>query len=437
MKHPASGAVQKNCPLQMSLSFFHAPTGSGAPRCAQKMRREIASGRYALTTPGWSADVFHTIEQTPADWDAAAPPDDIFLQRPFLSAIEYRAPEGMSFAYVVFYFHNRPAGIAYGQLLDLRIKKSLEAPLAADKGWQHSVKSFIAGLGHFQMLVCGNMLLTGEHGFYFQDENLEEPEIARLLDQSFQAVASSFRSRGRKVDLVMVKDIAPCCQGVSETLSNLGFCDFSFQPNMTLRLPPQWKTFNDYLEAMSSKYRIRARRAFKKRNGIVRRELNTQMTSIEAPAMYALYSEVAAHSDFNAFDLHPGYFTELKNTFPELFRVFGYYMDDELVGFCTTMRNGDALEAHFLGFKAAVNTQYQLYLNMLYDMVGTAIEEGVPELVFARTAMEIKSSVGAEAQPLDCRLRHYSPLFNRLMPFLIRLLEPAVEWTPRHPFREE
>lgn len=437
MKQSASGAVQKNCLLQLSRSFFHTAAGGSAARCARKMQQKTVSGRYDLALSGWSVDVFHSIEQAPADWDAGAPPNDIFLQRPFLSAIEYSAPEGMAFAYVVFYLHNRPAGIAYGQLLDLRIKKSLEAPLSANRGRLRALKSFIAGLGRFQMLVCGNMLLTGEHGFYFQHEKLEEPEIARLLDQAFEAVAGSFRRRGRKVDLVMMKDINPCCKGVSATMARLGFCDFSFQPNMKLRLSPAWKTFNDYLEAMSSKYRIRARRAFKKRNGIVRRELSPQMTAIEAPAMYALYRDVAAHSDFNAFDLHPGYFTELKNTFPQLFRVFGYYMDDELVGFSTTMRNGDTLEAHFLGFKDAVNSQYQLYLNMLYDMVGTAIEEGVAELVFARTAMEIKSSVGAEPQHLDCRLRHYGPFSNRLMPFLIRLLEPTVEWTPRHPFREE
>ena len=153
--------------------------------------------------------------------------------------------------------------------------------------------------------------------------------------------------------------------------------------------------------------------------------------------MHELYREVAAHADFNAFDLHPGYFTSMKQAFPQDFRVFGYYQQDELVGFCTTIRNGQSMEAHFLGFRNHLNASHQLYLNMLYDMAQTAIESGAYELVFARTAMEIKSSVGAEPQQLDCRLRHYHGPSNRLMPFFIRLLEPSVQWVQRHPFRTE
>jgi hypothetical protein len=36
-----------------------------------------------------------------------------------------------------------------------------------------------------------------------------------------------------------------------------------------------------------------------------------------------------------------------------------------------------------------------LYLNMLYDMIAYSINKGFKEIIFARTALEIKSSVGA------------------------------------------
>jgi len=206
---------------------------------------------------------------------------------------------------------------------------------------------------------------------------------------------------------------------------------------LVLPIQSSWRRFEDYLEAMSSKYRVRARRAVKKMDGLTRRELSETMVELEEKSMYALYCEVASHAEFNAFELHPGYFTAMKQAFPQHFRVFGYYQNDELVGFCTTMRNGHSMEAHFLGFRSALNATHQLYLNMLYDMVKTAIESGASELVFARTAMEIKSSVGAAPQQLDCRLRHYHGLSNRLMPFFIRLLEPTAEWVQRHPFRAE
>lgn len=435
MNHPATSAARKRCAIKNSLSFFAAPSTDNAAPCASAAFQESPGTQVALELKDWTARIFYSMPDTPQDWDEMAPGNDIFLQRAFLTAVENCPPQGMAFAYIIFYHQEKPAGIAYGQLLDLRIKKSLEASLSRRKGVWNSIKSLLAGLGRFQMLICGNMLLTGAHGFHFRNQHLKEPAIAALLDGAFKATAGHFRRGGRKVDLFMVKDINPCCKGVSDALAGNGFSDFSFQPNMKLQLHTSWKSIEDYLEAMSSKYRIRARRAFKKREGLIRRELNAHMTELESPAMYALYKEVAAHADFNPFELHPDYFHALKKTFPKQFRVFAYYSGDELMGFYTTMRNNDNLEAHFLGFRDDANNRRQLYLNMLYDMVGTAIEEGVSELVFARTAMEIKSSVGAEPEQLDCRLRHNHGLSNRLMPFFIRLLEPNAEWVQRHPFR--
>jgi hypothetical protein len=437
MKHPAPEAVSKPCAIQNALSFLYTPVSEATGLCRRSATASDAVKDISLPLPGWTARVFSSLDQTPEDWDLVAPDDDVFLQRNYLSVTEQCAPDGMAFAYIVFYKQARPVGLAYAQLLDLRIKKSLEAGLQAERGLFQQIKSLLAGLGRFQLLVCGNMLLTGAHGFHFSVEGLREDQIARLLDSAMETVAHQFRCCGRKVDLVMVKDISPCCKGVSAQLNEMRFSEFSFQPNMVLPIQPSWRRFEDYLEAMSSKYRVRARRAVKKMDGLTRRELSETMVELEEKAMYALYREVASHAEFNAFELHPGYFTAMKQAFPQHFRVFGYYQNDELVGFCTTMRNGHSMEAHFLGFRSALNATHQLYLNMLYDMVKTAIESGASELVFARTAMEIKSSVGAAPQQLDCRLRHYHGLSNRLMPFFIRLLEPTAEWVQRHPFRAE
>ncbi|MCB9266125.1 MAG: GNAT family N-acetyltransferase [Lewinellaceae bacterium] len=134
-------------------------------------------------------------------------------------------------------------------------------------------------------------------------------------------------------------------------------------------------------------------------------------------------------------NLPKGYFPALKQAMPQEFRVFGYYLDDVLVGFCSTLRNGE-MEAHFIGFKPEVNLKYQLYLNMLYDMIRAGLEEEqVERVVFSRTALEIKSSVGAEPVEMYCYLRHLNPVLNRALPTLVRWLEPEKEaWRQRHPF---
>lgn len=429
-------ASEEHCPLFslqlmsdccLPLSIAKSPSkNTSAP--------EAPGGRKQLPVEGWSVQIAHTFHEVAHIW---RPPANIFLQGAFLEALEQFPPRGMAFAYVVFFYENKPAGIAYGQLADLKIQESLAAPLSATTGLAGRLKQQLAGLARYQLLVCGNMLLTGSNGFFFVSKELSEALVATLLETAFREVADSFRRRGRNVNLIMVKDISPCCPGVSQTLSRRRFHDFTFQPDMNLAIDPAWKTAEDYLNAMSSKYRVRARRASKKGLGIARRELHTAIARLEAPTLYALYMDVASRADFNPYELHPEYFVALKKALPEHFRIFGYYLQDELVGFFTMIRQQEKMEAHLLGFKNDLNSSHQLYLNMLYDMVGIAIEEGATNLGFARTAMEIKSSVGAIPQHLDCRLRHELPIANKLMPFFIRWFEPNDAWIQRHPFRKD
>jgi len=400
----------------------------------QALNLVASNEKIPLPINGWSIQLAHSFRDI-ADYWISSP--NIFLQGNFLATLEAFPPKNMSFAYVVFFYEQKPAGIAYGQLVDLKIRESLSAPLSATRGLLGQLKQQLAGLARYQLLICGNMLLTGANGFHFTSPQLSGNLVATLLESSFQKVAESFRSRGRTVNLLMIKDINPCCPEVSQTLSTLHFHDFTFQPDMSLPIDKTWKNKEDYIQAMSSKYRVRARRAFKKGLGLSMREFNLAVAELEGPALHKLYLEVAARADFNPYELHPEYFVALKRALPDQFRIFGYYLQDELVGFYTAIIHKEGMEAHLLGFKNSANLSHQLYLNILYDMVGLAIEEGVSILGFARTAMEIKSSVGAVPQHLDCRIRHELPIANKLMPFFIRWFEPKAAWIQRHPFRKE
>ena len=97
--------------------------------------------------------------------------------------------------------------------------------------------------------------------------------------------------------------------------------------------------------------------------------------------------------------------------------------------------NHDELEAHFLGFDKKMNIQHQLYLTMLYNKVKKAIHLGSKKVVFARTAMEIKSSVGATPKELCIYLRHENALLNKVVSPIINLLNPEEKWVQRHPFK--
>jgi hypothetical protein len=72
---------------------------------------------------------------------------------------------------------------------------------------------------------------------------------------------------------------------------------------------------------------------------------------------------------------------------------------------------------------------------MLYDMIGYSINKGFEEIIFARTALEIKSSVGAKAVNMYGLMEHSTTILNKKIGKIFRYLEPKTVWQERNPFQ--
>jgi hypothetical protein len=72
---------------------------------------------------------------------------------------------------------------------------------------------------------------------------------------------------------------------------------------------------------------------------------------------------------------------------------------------------------------------------MLYDMLGCSIHNGFKRINFGRTAMEIKSSIGAKPEQLFGWMQHKNTMVNRNLGFIFNLLEPKAKWIERNPFK--
>ena len=72
---------------------------------------------------------------------------------------------------------------------------------------------------------------------------------------------------------------------------------------------------------------------------------------------------------------------------------------------------------------------------MLYDMIAYSINKGFKEIVFARTALEIKSSVGAKPEKMYGFIKHQNPIIDSKIEKLFGYLEPQIDWKERNPFK--
>ena len=148
-----------------------------------------------------------------------------------------------------------------------------------------------------------------------------------------------------------------------------------------------------------------------------------------------LYLHVASNAPFNTFYLPKQHFSVLKEKLLSDFMLVGYFLDEQLIGFKTMISNGEVLDTYFLGYNDTIQKGKMLYLNMLYDMTSHAIHNGFSKIIFGRTALEIKSSIGARPEEMVGLMKHSSKLINRFLPFFFNYLEPKTVWQERNPFQ--
>ena len=75
-----------------------------------------------------------------------------------------------------------------------------------------------------------------------------------------------------------------------------------------------------------------------------------------------------------------------------------------------------------------------MYQNILYAFIELGIELNVDKISFGRTALEMKTTVGAVPKNYNAYLRLENRVVNHLVKSFLPT-EPSTDWTPRNPFK--
>jgi len=299
-----------------------------------------------------------------------------------------------------------------------------------------SMRKSASKLAKFSTLICGNVLLTGEYGFYFSDKTFLYVEQFRIVEKALDQICKLLSKNGYPSGPILMKDYYKDKEFSLNNLDKSKFTEFAVQPNMILNLDESWNVFDDYLKAIKSKYRVRAKRAFKKLGtDVEKRELSIQDVEKYQQRIFDLYLETASEADFNLFTLPVNYFNLLQEYLGDKIKIVAYFLGEEMIGYYTILFNTEYMEAHYLGYDKSKNAARQIYLNMLFDLIKEGINAKAHKIQFARTALEIKSSVGAIPYDMLCYLKHKTGWKNAMLPKLLTFMVPEKEWKPRTPFK--
>lgn len=374
--------------------------------------------------------LYSTVASLPDNWDILAK-SNIFLSTAYLSVLEQSAPENLTPHFIGLFKGETLCGVALAQYINLNGVNTLGQ---REKGF--CVKEYLFKKFSSQVLVLGNNMLTGQNAYLLSEDTNEVLALAEF-EKALLALKKQYRKKCVYINLITIKDFNKSEFPDFDAAGYMGYYKFCTQPNMIFSRRPYWKNMDDYLADLGTKYRTQYNRARKKADGIEKRQLSCEEIKAQNATIQELYLTVAGNASFNTFHLPQDHFYTFKKLLGDNFRFYGYFLDGKLVGFNTLIKNGADMDTYFLGYDASIQKEKMLYLNMLYDIATYGINKQFSHIIYGRSAMEIKSSVGAQAENVYGLIKHTTPIINRSMEWLFNYFDPKVQWNERSPFKAE
>lgn len=354
----------------------------------------------------------------------------------YLQALSKSAGELGSFIYPKVYLNGKMIAAGCFQELHLNREKlnDLGRIFAADSSWALRLEGAVKGLlgaksKSMKVLIAGNCQVSGPYGLFFNPEVNEENQQF-IWQQLIQYIENDLYP----YSIVLVKDLGNRSAEMDASWRRDSFTATQVLPVMQMAIDPNWNSFEDYLAAMGSKYRIRAKAARKKGKELEVQRWNTEQIHEKIESIMDLYDQVYQRARFRLQRVSKDYFVELSRLDPGKFIFNAWLEAGVLVGFSTMIMDYDRADAHLIGLNYETNKSHSLYLNMLYQYVEDSISAQVKVLDLGRTAMEIKSTVGAIPVDLSVYLKLKNPLLNGLACMLAGSATSEA-WVQRHPFK--
>lgn len=385
-------------------------------------------------TTDLDVSIFYSTDSiNPKEWNHVVRDKNIYATLPYLTAMEKSLGTDMDFRYLVFYNEsNSPVAVAVIQCLSF-----------LDKGFEdikefcrirNSIKKRLFATNGIRMMTCGTPFASGENGFIFSDAI--SPIVAyENLAKSLIHLQKSETTKAQP-PVILFKEIFPSSFSASKSLIESKFSDFFVDVNMIMRISPKWKSMDDYLDSMVTKFRTKAKTALRKSEPLFVQDFSLEDIATYKEEILSLYLQVLAKSSFQFGILNAESFLHLKKNLGDKFILKGYFLEMKLIGFSSSFIFNSVLDANYVGINYEFNNEYALYQRMLYDYIELAIQRNCSELRFGRTAEEIKSSVGANPVPMKLFIRHRNPIANRILKAIVGTIKPS-EHELRKPFKLE
>ena len=370
---------------------------------------------YSHTTWATASDV------NAADWykvcDIATNP---FLDLRFVRTVEASlGADGKYWCALVYDEQQMPVAAACYSLYT--VDGALLAPPALQKA-VNAFRRIAPWFFKFKILICGSPISTGQpQGQIALTPGADPEQVVPVL-----ADIAARLARESGAFLISFKEFAPEMTEQLQPLLKRGYRRADSVVTYTLKA--EFPNLDAYYEARSKRTRANMRKTFQRFEEAGLRCVHVRgregANLLYTDAMHALYDDVFARAQVKFEKVPAEFFRELARQMPDEACFTFFYQGERPAGFVCAVTAGMYHNMLYCGVDYELNSQADVYFNLLYRALDPGFASGVPAIKIGASADEFKQRMGCEGTQLSFYIKAVgvlpSLIFRAIAPLLFR-----------------
>ena len=289
----------------------------------------------------------------------------------------------------------------------------------------------IISANNYHLLVNGHIFSTDIPGVAIKQEWHDGEDLAKVFDKVIAKVKRISQS-----SILIIKDAHPVIHAALLKIKK----SYKIMPDdvlMEMQIPKSWNSIDHYINELSKKYAVRARKIEESTSHFVTEELNESQIIQHSEVLHQLYTNVMARSSFKMGILNMNYFAKMKTVLNQNFVFKIWRLNNDIVGFTSYIIMENHMELYYIGIDYKINKSHHLYQCMLQMGIKDAILKHKEVLRMGRTAYEAKAIAGAKPVVKNNFLQISNPILKIGYKYSADyfIAENNTNWQVRNPFK--
>ena len=369
-----------------------------------------------------------------ADWQhvRSASEQSVFTDPRLIAAVEISMKQSSRFWHVVVYEEKvRPVACATLSAITVDLLSFADPVLALIVGYLPGVRSILREL---KVLMCGIPVSAGQKSLAIAPR----PGSRQILETLDEAIADLASKNG--MHLIVYKEF---WQGDLEWMNPLQGLGYRCIPTAPMHLfRTSFQDLQHYCASLRSAYRWQIKNSLRKleRMGVETSILTDpeEIMRVYTPEVHGLYYQTLNRADRTVEILPIEFFRELTIHLQGRIDLIILSKSSEIVAFGWSVRDGATYHMLYLGVNYEMNSDADLYFNVVYASLDRALRQRVSRIQVGQTTGAFKAKLGCYSEPLYTFVKGRGLLMSLMVRYGAGLLiaqEPAAP--PFNVFRRD